>query len=96
MSKNEEKTSTENEKPQQVKLTSVGHIFMKCFKKMSWNSSSNGLPNIVKTQLLCVKIYWIVMFTAAIGGGSYCKYRILTTGTLRFWQCGWALFVKAI
>jgi len=65
--------SLEYARQRALKHPTIFNLFMEVLTLRSINSSANGLPLIFKTDLLCIRIFWIVLFVSASGAGSYCR-----------------------
>ena len=68
-----EQMSQNEIKPQAKKHSSPLSLFRQSLENVLSNSTSHGIPNIVRTENWLVKVFWAVLFIAGFSIAIYCK-----------------------
>ncbi len=49
------------------------NLFVETLKECCSKTTCHAIPYIASTQSYFIKIFWTLLFLAALGGGAYCK-----------------------
>lgn len=74
MFKKNKDSSSHGDTINQPKITYSSIIKNSLFNVAS-NTTTHALPNILRTENLIIKLFWIFLFALACGGSIYCNFK---------------------
>jgi hypothetical protein len=70
---NKEKEPIKKDGIEIKKSQTFAHIFKESFHEICSNSTSHGIPNIVRATNFVTRLFWLIVVCAAIFGCIYCN-----------------------
>lgn len=49
------------------------HLFINTLRNSVENSTSHGIPSVLRSKSWILKIFWSILFLGALAGAIYCK-----------------------